>query len=346
MQIFMGSLLCVLAGACVGLFLLPLKFSQAWKWENSWLVGAFFMYVVFPILTLYLVVPRFVEIYTEIPLRDIAMIYLFGIIQGTGSYVFTYGTTLLGLALGYALMIGAISLVSLLVPLFGAHLDRLGKLDGIALVTGSIILLAGIALAGHAGILRQRKASKANEASKISLGLTCAVVIWAGIANSLFYFTFEFQKAMKDIAVTRYDVPEHFWGFLNILPFMLGMFTVNLLLTVAKMVRERTLRNFWAARGLLREYFLGFTIGLLWYLGQGVCYTAGHTFLGPLGVAVGAALFMGTMMVASNVAGIRTGEWEGVGPSTMRALYSAITVLVIAMTVIAVGNYLQQKMTP
>jgi L-rhamnose-H+ transport protein len=337
--------LCVLAGACVGVFLLPLKFSQAWKWENSWLLGTFFMYVVFPFLTLYLVVPRFAEIYAETPLRDIALIYLFGIIQGTGSYVFTYGTTLLGLALGYALMIGAISLVSLLVPLFGAHLDRLGKLDGIALVAGSVILIAGITLAGRAGILRQRMVEKAGETSRIGLGLTCAVIIWAGIANSLFYFTFEFQKAMKDIAVTRYGVPEHFWGFLNILPFMLGMFTVNFVLTVAKMVREQTLRNFWAAPGLVWEYFLGFTIGLLWYFGQGVCYTAGHTFLGPLGVAVGAALFMGTMMVASNVAGIRMGEWAGAGPSTMRVLYTAITVLVIAMTVIAVGNYLQQKMT-
>ena len=88
------------------------------------------------------------------------MIYFFGIIQGTGSYVFTYGTTLLGLALGYALMIGAISLVSLLVPLFGAHLDRLVKLDGIALMAGSVILLAGIALAGRAGILRQRNGSQ------------------------------------------------------------------------------------------------------------------------------------------------------------------------------------------
>lgn len=344
MQIFLGSLLCVVAGVCVGVFLLPLKFSRAWKWENSWLVGAFFMYVFFPVLSLYLVVPRFADIYAETPWRDIALIFLFGLVQGTGSYVFTYGTTLLGLALGYALMIGAISLVSLLVPLFGAHLDRLGKLDGIALVAGFVILVAGIALAGRAGILRQRKLERAGEGSKISLGLTCAVIIWAGIANSLFYFTFEFQKAMKDIAVTRYGVPEHFWGFLNILPFMLGMFTVNLVLTVAKMVREQTLRNFWASPGLVREYILGFTIGLLWYLGQGVCYTAGHTYLGPLGVAVGAALFMGAMMVASNVAGIHMGEWAGAGPSTMRVLYAAITVLVIAMSVIAVGNYLQQKM--
>jgi len=48
------------------------------------------------------------------------------------------------------------------------------------------------------------------------------------------------------------------------------------------------------------------------------------------------------MMVVSNVLGVRTGEWEGVAPVTMRKLYIALAILVVAMSVIAVGNYLQQ----
>jgi L-rhamnose-H+ transport protein len=344
MSIILGSLLCALGGAGVGSFLLPLKFSKTWKWENSWLVGAFFMYVLFPLIALRLLVPEFGRIYAETPLRDILMIYFWGVLQGSGSFIFTYGTTLMGLALGYALMIGAISVVSLLVPLM-AHLDRVTKLDGITLLIGLALLLIGIALAGRAGWEREiQTASEGQEERKrVNLGLAVFVVIWAGIANSLFYFTFEFQKAMKGIAIEQYGVPEPFWGFLNTLPFFLGMFTMNLILTGGKMIKEGTLRNYWAASGLSREYALGFAIGLLWYLGQGVAYTAGHTLLGPLGVAIGAALFMGTMMVVSNISGLRTGEWKGVRPQTVRLLYAALAVLVVAMSVVAVGNYLQQE---
>ncbi|MFN8008215.1 MAG: L-rhamnose/proton symporter RhaT [Terriglobia bacterium] len=345
MPIIIGSILCILAGVGVGAFLLPLKFSRHWKWENSWLVGAFFMYVLFPLITLKLVVPRFLEIYQETPFSDLLMIFLFGLIQGTGAFTFTYGTTVFGLALGYALMIGTISLVSLLVPLFGAHADRLHHLDGLTLLIGCGVLIIGIAAAGKAGLMRERTQTSGSATRKrVSLLKATLIVLWAGAANSLFYFTFEFQKVMKDRAVTQYGVPEHFWGFLNILPFFLGMFSVNFILTVAKMVKDKSLNHYWSAEGLLREYALSISIGLLWYLGQGVCYTAGHTLLGPLGVAIGAALFMGTMMIVSNVAGIRTGEWNSVSHSTRRWLYTALGILVVAMTIIALGNYWQQQL--
>lgn len=303
------------------------------------------MYVLLPAATLLLVIPRFGEIYGQTPLRDLGMIYVFGLIQGTGSLIFTYGTTVMGLALGYALMIGCISLFGLLVPLFGAHLDRVTKLDGITLLIGCVILVVGIGLSGWAGL--QREAVKGQSATatgqkKLNIPLMVIVVLWSGFANALFYFTFEFQQSMKALALNQYDVPLYAWGFLNTLPFFLGMFTINLILTATKMVRDKTLKNYWSASGLRREYLLGASIGVLWYVGQGVGYTMGQAVLGPLGVAVGAALFMGTMMVVSNVLGVRTGEWKGVPGATMRKLYIALVLLVVAMSVIAVGNYLQQ----
>ena len=47
---------------------------------------------------------------------------------------------------------------------------------------------------------------------------------------------------------------------------------------------------------------------------------------------------MGTMMVVSNVLGVRTGEWAGVPRQTMRKLYIALALLVLAMVIIAVGK--------
>jgi len=345
MTIIIGSLICMFGGVGVGSFLLPLKFSKTWRWENSWLLGAFFMYVLFPLVTLSILIPSFAEIYKQTPWKDLGMIYLFGLIQGTGALVFTYGTTMMGLALGYALMIGCISLFGLLVPLFGAHMDRVTKLDGITLLIGCFILIIGIILSGRAGLERESVSCKAKpeqERKKVSVPLAIIVILWSGFANAMFYFTFEFQKSMKVLALDRYQVPPYAWGFLNTLPFFLGMFTINFVLTVPKMLKDRSLRNFWAGPGLMKEYFLGISIGVLWYLGQGVGFTAGQAILGPLGVAVGAALFMGTIMVVSNILGVSTGEWAGVPQGTMRKLHIALALLVFAMVVIAVGNYLQQ----
>lgn len=340
-----GSVLCTLAGVGVGTFLLPLKFSKSWRWENSWLVGCFFMYLLLPLIGLRIFVPDYAEIFRETPLKDILWVYIFGLIQGTGAYVFTYGTTLMGLALGYALMISCIALVSLLVVLFGAHMDRVGELDGMTLLIGAALLVLGFAFAGRAGLAREsetgpREAEK--ERKKLNIPLVVVLVLWAGIANSMYYFTFEFQQTMKDIATQRYDVADYAWGFLNVVPFFLGLFTTNLIITVAKMVKDGSLKNYWAAPGLGREYLLAAAIGLLWYLGQGVAYPSGQGILGPLGVAVGAALFMGMIIVVSNVAGVWTGEWKGVSARTMRMLRIAVAILVVAMAVVAVGNYLQQ----
>ncbi len=345
-MVLLGSIICVFGGIGVGSFLLPLKYSRTWKWENSWLVGAFFMYVVFPLAALFLLVPCCVEIYSLTPGKDLWMIYLFGLIQGTGSLVFTYGTSLMGLSLGYALMIGCIALVSLLLPLFAAHADRLAKVDGITLLIGCAILLAGVTVSGMAGLEREKSKQAApggQDRKRASVLLLAFVVLWAGIANAMFYFTFEFQKSMKVMAIEQFHVPTYAWGFLNTVPFFFGMFTINLFITGASMIKDNTLRNYWSASELGREYLLAVGLGVIWYLAQGVGYTAAQAMLGPLGVPVGGGLFMGTIIASSNLLGIYTGEWKGTTPSTMRKLYAALGLLITAMAVIALGNYLQKS---
>ena len=82
---------------------------------------------------------------------------------------------------------------------------------------------------------------------------------------------------------------------------------------------------------------------MLWFLGQGVAYAVGLTKLGHLGVSVGAALFMGFMIVISNVVGVKTGEWKGASVKAKKTLYTGLFVLVSAMVIMSVGTGLQQK---
>lgn len=103
---------------------------------------------------------------------------------------------------------------------------------------------------------------------KLGIPLLVAGVLWSGFANSMYYFTFEFQKSMKVMATQQFGVAPYGWGFLNMFPFFVGMFCVGMALMGARMVKERTVSNFWAAPGLGREYLLDLSMGLLWYLGQ------------------------------------------------------------------------------
>jgi L-rhamnose-H+ transport protein len=343
--IIIGSVLCIFAGIGIGIFMLPLKYSRSWRWENTWSVGSIFAYVLMPLLALVISVPQCWKIYALTPSKDLRMIYIFGLIQGSGAFVQMYLCTVMGLALGFALTISCNALFSLLIPLFLAHRDRVAKIDGITLLIAAALLLVGFVLAGRAGLAREARAPAHEKEGgrKLAIPLLAIAILWSGFANSMYYFTFEFQKSMEVTATQKFGVAPFAWGFLNMFPFFLGLFTVNIALMGTKMVKEKTVSNFWAAPGLGREYLLGISMSLLWYLGQGVAYPAAQAILGPLGVAVGAALLMGTIMVASNVTGIRTGEWKGSSAQTMQILYTAIAILVVATAVAAIGNYLATR---
>jgi hypothetical protein len=116
MVIVLGSIICVLGGVGIGSFLLPLKYSRSWTWENSWVVAAFFMYVLFPPIALFWLVPDFREIYALTPGKDLDDLFLRPHPRNRFAYFHLWDPSD-GLSLGYALMIGCIALVSLLVPL-------------------------------------------------------------------------------------------------------------------------------------------------------------------------------------------------------------------------------------
>lgn len=345
MEFLVGSVLCVLGGIGVGTFLLPLKLSKRWKWENSWMVGACFMYGILPVIILLLVSSDPLMIYRQVGMKAIAILFACGLIQGTGALVFTYGTTILGLALGYALMIGCISVFGLLIPLFGEHMDRVFEIDGLTLLGGLVVLLIGVGFSGKAGIMRGQEQATINGSKHKRVGLLqiMMVVLWSGIANSFYYFIHEFGDTVRQTAISH-NVHEAFAGQFNNLPFFIGMLVINAAITIPKMARDNSLKNYWSGGNLGIEYVLAMFIGLVWFLGQGVAYAVGLTKLGHLGVSVGAALFMGMMIVISNVVGVRTGEWKGVSAKAKRTLYIGLFMLVLAMVIISAGNGLQQKL--
>ena len=105
---------------------------------------------------------------------------------------------------------------------------------------------------------------------------------------------------------------------------MIGIFVPSLIATLLKMIKDGTLKNYWAAPGLAREYVLAIVAGLICGLGADLLFPAGHAIIGELGVPAGLAFFSGMSTVGSTVSGITTGEWKGVSSRALRKLYLAI----------------------
>ena len=70
-------------------------------------------------------------------------------------------------------------------------------------------------------------------------------------------------------------------------------------------------------------------------------FGVGASKLGPLGVAVGYAAFMSFAIIVGNINGFLTKEWKGAGRQSVAWIAAGILVLVIGVSVLAKGNFMQ-----
>ena len=82
------------------------------------------------------------------------------------------------------------------------------------------------------------------------------------------------------------------------------------------------------------------TMGLLYSASTGLWgISISESMLGKLGPSVGWALFIGMMMISSNIIGYLTGEWKSVDNKTMKYLFASIGLIISALLLIGYGNY-------
>ena len=343
MDTLMGASLCVLAGVCVGTFLLPLKLSRRWVWENSWLIGSAVMFLILPVAEAWLLIPATPQVLAYAGARSIFFSFLAGLGQGTAALVFTYGVTLMGLSLGYSVMVSMIIVFSTMIPLCVGHPGQLTKPGGITLIVGICLIILGSAMAGVAGKKREAIADRTlstNSRRSTGLGWMIFISIYVGIAASLNYFVLEFQSGITKAATIQYGVSPALAPVIVLLPWYIGNFILIFAYCIFKMVKDGTLKNYFTAGpDLKREYLLAISIGILWYLGQGVMYLAGFQELGVLGVPVGAALFMASTIVTSNVTGFLTKEWENAPRRILVLMCGSVAFLLLGVVVIGIGNH-------
>src|SRR5579863_8907302 len=112
-----GFVIIVLGGLLQGSVLTPMKYLPKWPWENIWLVYATFAYLLMPWGFALLTVPHLTNVLSATPNVALLRTLAFGFLWGLAVVTFGLGCELLGLALGYAIILG-------LGTSFGSMVDR------------------------------------------------------------------------------------------------------------------------------------------------------------------------------------------------------------------------------
>src|SRR6266481_9615829 len=177
----------ILAGILNGSFAAPMKRITGWQWENSWLVFAVSGLLVLPWIITFATVPRLASTYAGASPSTLVKVILFGLLWGVGATLFGLGISRVGLALGFALILGITASFGSLLPLAILHPEQLAAKRGLALLVGTVVMLLGLVFLALAGRARERDLGTGNHVrSGFTVGLI--VCIFSGIFSSMLNF--------------------------------------------------------------------------------------------------------------------------------------------------------------
>ena len=334
----LGVILILAAGFLQGTFMLPMKYTERWNWENTWLGFSVTAYLVLPWFVALLTVPHLKEVLTNTSGVTLARTLLWGLGWGLGGLLFGLGVDYVGLALGFAVVIGLTAAIGTLIPLLVLSHVKVTSTQGTLILAGVLVALVGISVCSWAGKLRENASAKDRTAPESSpsrsYGLGLLLCILSGILCPCGNLGFAFGSEMTVVAA-KWGTPAQYvsnplWALLTLPPFICsGAFCAYLLL------RKQSLTRF-ISPGTRRNYLWATSMGVMWLAGM-ILYGMGANKLGRIGSSIGWAIVMSLMVIVANLWGLSTGEWRGVGPKPLRTMIVGLTVLVVAMFLVGSG---------
>ena len=333
-NVLSGLAVVVLAGILNGSFAAPMKRITGWRWENSWLIFAVSGLVVFPWIINFATVPNVPNIYASATASTLLKVVLFGLLWGVGATLFGLGISRVGMALGFALILGITASFGSLFPLAILHSEQLGTKRGLALIAGTIVMIVGLVFLALAGRTRERDLRTADG---IRSGFTVGLVIciFSGIFSSMLNFSFVFGDELRlralQAGASSAMAANPVWALT-----VTGGFVANFIYCVYLLNKNRTWSEFHEGNAFA-NWPLGLSMGLLWFGGT-VVYGIGATVLGALGGIVGWPIFMTIDIIAALFWGAVTGEWSGASRRALAYNWIGVGILLVAIAVISAGN--------
>ncbi len=323
-------------------FYVPFKKVKVWAWESYWLSQGVAAWILAPWVFAFFTVPdgTLLNILSEAPSDAKWLAFFFGALWGVGGLTFGLSIRYLGIAMGQSIALGFCAAFGTLIPPMVAGQNLFSSTSGILMVVGVAITIAGIAIIGYAGALKNKTMSEEERRAAVkefALKKGLLIAVLAGIMSAAMNYGYEVGKPIDQIAL-KYGTNTLFQSNPTMIFILAGGFLTNFVYCAFLNIKNKTYRDYVSVSGkvLFNNIFFTFLAGVLWFL-QFHFYGMGRSQL-PDNIAVYAwSILMALNISFSNIWGIALGEWKGVSRKTMTVLIAGIVVLILSTFVVNFG---------
>lgn len=339
MNTLLGLLIIALGSAGQSSSYVPIKKVKSWAWESFWLVQGIFAWLVFPYLGALLAVPEGHTLSEILASGDGAAwkAMFFGALWGVGGLTFGLSMRYLGVALGQSIALGTCSAFGTLIPALMVGTDLLQG-EGLVLLIGVSVAIAGIAVIGYAGSLRAKNMTDEQKKAAVkdfALGKGLLVALLAGVMSACFSLGLEAAEPLR-VAAEGLGAEALYAGLPAILMITFGGFITNAVYCIFQNIKNKTIKDYFGVSGKVftNNVLFSALAGVLWY-SQFFGLALGKSFLteSPVMMAFSWSILMSLNVTFSNVWGVILKEWKGVTKATIAVLVLGMAILIFSLII-------------
>ncbi len=337
-----GILLIAIGSIGAASFYVPFKKVKAWSWESYWISQGVAAWLVAPWLFAILTVPSgtLLDIMHDSPSSAKWLAYMFGALWGIGGLTFGLSIRYLGVALGQSIALGFCAAFGTLIPPIVKQENLFASTAGILTLAGVAICLAGIAIVGYAGSLKNKSMSEEERRAAVkefALKKGLLISVLAGVMSACFNYGFVAGEPINDVAAS-YGTNELFLSNPALIFILLGGFTTNFIYCAYLNIRNGTGKDYFSVSPgvFFNNLFFTFLAGFLWFL-QFHFFGMGKSQLPEQMIIFAWSILMALNIAFSNIWGILLREWKGVTRTTMVVLLIGIIVLILSTFVVSLN---------
>lgn len=340
MNIAAGIATACIAGIMNGIFPLPMKANKTWAWENNWLPFSFLSLALLPAILTWYTMPNPSLTLRQMETTDIAFAMGCGVFIYTGSLLFGISIVYAGLTLSFALLVGAMNCIGILLPRLLLYHSLIHSSADWFVLGGIVLSLFSVTLGFLAGKWKSNsKEDIVQPSSKRVLGSALAVL--GGVLSGFLpvAMAMPWERRIVACVVQQSGMPLANASNVALSLVLLGGAIPNCCYCIFLLWKNRTYKKYSAPNGLL-YWLLVFVMSALYVASVELWGVAiSPSMLGALGSSVGWALFVGMIVISSTTAGLLQGEWKQSVANARITLAASLTCLLGSMVLICIGNY-------
>ena len=220
--------------------------------STYWLVGGIFSWIVAPWIVAGLLTRDLPAVLAATPGSTLFWCFFFGLLWGIGGLTFGLTMRYLGLSLGMAIVMGLCAAFgTLMPPIFsGEFMGKvLGTTSGRVILFGIFVCLLGLAVAGMAGVYKERAMPPEQQKTAIAefnLRKGFAVAVLSGVMSACFAYGLAAGNPIRTLTI-QHGTPTLWQGLPILTVVLLGGFTTNLVWTVLLNIRNKSGREYISA---------------------------------------------------------------------------------------------------